>query len=283
MVVKVPLFHEVSIFIILKALGLVKDKEVVDYITYNSNDNEMIKLLEIIINISKNEGDTQILSQDDALNYLIQKVKVSIKYNDLIKESKENEYLVKKEHLKMLLIKSFIPHINNFEYNDILKAKGIYVCYMINKLLNCYLGRTELDDRDSFLNKRVSMPGDTILDIAIKNHKKMLNNTNKSYKKRMQTSNENVNVINTIETKPVLSSLKKALSNGVTDAILYSGTRRYTDRMAAALKGVIDAGVKVPADEEAFPADERISGEHLKVKNDVASVKSKIDGEVKTK
>ena len=76
---------------------------------------------------------------------------------------------------------------------------------------------------------------------------------------------------------------KKALSNGVTDAILYSGTRRYTDRMAAALKGVIDAGVKVPADEEAFPAVERINGEHLKIKNDVASVKSKIDSEVKTK
>ena len=76
---------------------------------------------------------------------------------------------------------------------------------------------------------------------------------------------------------------KKALSNGVTDAILYSGTRRYTDRMAAALKGVIDAGVKVPADEEAFPADERINGEHLKVKNDIASVKSKIDSEAKTK
>ena len=69
---------------------------------------------------------------------------------------------------------------------------------------------------------------------------------------------------------------KKAISNGVTEAILYSGTRRYTDRMAAALKGVIDAGVKVPA-------DERINGEHLKIKNDVASVKSKIDSEVKTK
>jgi len=53
--------------------------------------------------------------------------------------------------------------------------------------------------------------------------------------------------------------------------------------MAAALKGVIDAGVKVPADEEAFPVDERINGEHLKIKNDVASVKSKIDSEVKTK
>ena len=78
-----------------------------------------------------------------------------------------------------------------------------------------------------------------------------------------------------------LHGWKKALSNGVTDAILYSGTRRYTDRMAAALKGVIDAGVNVPSDEESFPADERINGEHLKVKNDIASVKSKIDSEVK--
>ena len=76
---------------------------------------------------------------------------------------------------------------------------------------------------------------------------------------------------------------KKALSNGITDAILYSGTRRYTDRMAAALKGVIDAGVKVQADEEAFPDVERINGEKKKIKNDVASVKSKIDSEVKTK
>ena len=52
--------------------------------------------------------------------------------------------------------------------------------------------------------------------------------------------------------------------------------------MAAALKGVIDAGVKVPADEETFPADERLSGEHLKVKNDIAIIKSKIDTEVKS-
>ena len=74
---------------------------------------------------------------------------------------------------------------------------------------------------------------------------------------------------------------KKALSNGVTDAILYSGTRRYTDRMAAALKGVIDAGVKVPANEETFPSDERINGEHLTVKNEISKIKSTIDTEVK--
>jgi len=75
---------------------------------------------------------------------------------------------------------------------------------------------------------------------------------------------------------------KKALSNGVSNAILYSGTRKYTQRMAAALKGVIDAGVEVPADSETFPSEDRINGDHLKIKNDVKSFKTKIDSEGKT-
>ena len=74
---------------------------------------------------------------------------------------------------------------------------------------------------------------------------------------------------------------KKALGKGASDAILYTGTRRYTQRMAAALKGVIDAGLKVPADAETFPPDTRINGEHLAVKNDVTKIRSDIDTEVK--
>lgn len=74
---------------------------------------------------------------------------------------------------------------------------------------------------------------------------------------------------------------KKALSSGTTEAILYSGTRRYTQRMAAALKGVVDAGLQIPASKETFPSADRINGDHLKVKNDVAKIKSAIDSEVK--
>jgi len=75
---------------------------------------------------------------------------------------------------------------------------------------------------------------------------------------------------------------KKAQIKGVKDAILYSGTDRYTQRMAAALKGILDAGMQIPADPKALPAEERIKGEHLKIKNDVDKVKSSIDNEVKT-
>lgn len=73
---------------------------------------------------------------------------------------------------------------------------------------------------------------------------------------------------------------KKALLLGAKNAILYTGTRRYTQRMAAALKGVIDAGLEVPADAETFPPTERINGDHLTVKNEVLQVKSTIDGGV---
>ncbi len=77
------------------------------------------------------------------------------------------------------------------------------------------------------------------------------------------------------------SAGKKALGKGTSSAIMYSGTRKYTQRMAAALKGIIDAGVDVPANEETFPPEARLNGEHLKVKNDIKNMKSSIDNEVK--
>ena len=59
---------------------------------------------------------------------------------------------------------------------------------------------------------------------------------------------------------------KRALSKGSKDAILYTGTRRYTQRIAAALKGVVDAGLQVPVDPESFPADRkstRLNSSHV--------------------
>lgn len=74
---------------------------------------------------------------------------------------------------------------------------------------------------------------------------------------------------------------KKALGKGAKGAIMYTGTRRFTQRMAASLKGIIDAGLEVPADPARFPAEERINGDHLTVKNEVSKIKSAIDSEVK--
>lgn len=58
---------------------------------------------------------------------------------------------------------------------------------------------------------------------------------------------------------------KKALSSGVKEAVVYNGLVPFIkgSRIAAFLKGVIDAGVRVPVGEEAFPSEERLSGKTI--------------------
>jgi large subunit ribosomal protein L18 len=58
---------------------------------------------------------------------------------------------------------------------------------------------------------------------------------------------------------------KKALSSGVKEAVVYNGLVPFIkgSRIAAFLKGVIDAGVSVPVGEEAFPSEERLTGKSI--------------------
>jgi large subunit ribosomal protein L18 len=56
---------------------------------------------------------------------------------------------------------------------------------------------------------------------------------------------------------------KKALVKGVKTCVLYTGNRMYAPRIAASVKGVIDAGVSIPVDEETLPNQDRISGKHV--------------------
>ena len=58
---------------------------------------------------------------------------------------------------------------------------------------------------------------------------------------------------------------KRAIAKGVKEAILDIGfaTPVHGSAPFAALKGAIDAGLNIPAGEEAFPSEGRIRGEHI--------------------
>jgi large subunit ribosomal protein L18 len=58
---------------------------------------------------------------------------------------------------------------------------------------------------------------------------------------------------------------KKALAAGVKEAVVYNGLIPFIrgSRIAALLKGVIEAGVSVPVGEEAFPDEGRLSGKAI--------------------
>lgn len=56
---------------------------------------------------------------------------------------------------------------------------------------------------------------------------------------------------------------KRALGKGMNNLVLYTGKGSFTSRVAACLKGIIDAGVSVPVSEGSLPKIERISGGHI--------------------
>ena len=59
---------------------------------------------------------------------------------------------------------------------------------------------------------------------------------------------------------------KRALKKGVGEAVLDVGLRRPIRgcTLFAAMKGVIDAGVKIPHDDGMLPPEDRIKGKHMK-------------------
>lgn len=65
---------------------------------------------------------------------------------------------------------------------------------------------------------------------------------------------------------------KKAAAKGIESAIFDTGRYKFIHggRLAAALKGIVDSGIDIPASEDVFPDESRINGEHLKNKVDIS-------------
>ena len=210
--IKVPILNEVSVFVLMRALGLETDKEIIKYIVYNEDDIDMLNILKISVDLSKKDGKKLILTKEDAYWSLTNKLRVVKKYID---KDKKLQYEEKKEHLESLFRTAFMPHINSDKFDDPLKIKAIFLGYMINKLLNCFLGRTKPDDRDSFVNKRIDMPGDLIFDLFKQYYKKMLNECNKFFKKRCNGNHETpLIIINQIKPSIIEQGIKSAMLTG---------------------------------------------------------------------
>jgi large subunit ribosomal protein L18 len=75
---------------------------------------------------------------------------------------------------------------------------------------------------------------------------------------------------------------KKALKTGIETCILDIGRQRATkgSNLFAAMKGVIDAGVSCPHNEDMIPKNERLMGQHIKadVASNVENLKKQITG-----
>lgn len=214
-IIKVPIFEGgvISVFVLMRALGLETDKEIINYITYNENDIVMINILQASINLSKKDGKRLILTKNDAYISLSNKLKVNKKFAEKDKKLPFDE---RREHLEHVLRTAFMPHIQPANYGDVLKMKAIYLGLMVHKLLNCYLGRTPIDNRDSFINKIVETPGDIIFELFKTNHKKVLNDSHKIFKKKFTTGDHSnpPNIINQMKPNTIKQNIESAMLTG---------------------------------------------------------------------
>lgn len=55
----------------------------------------------------------------------------------------------------------------------------------------------------------------------------------------------------------------RSLDRGMNNLVLYTGKGSFTSRVAACLKGVMDAGIRIPVSKDSLPKIERLSGGHI--------------------
>jgi large subunit ribosomal protein L18 len=56
---------------------------------------------------------------------------------------------------------------------------------------------------------------------------------------------------------------RKALEKGVEKAVLYIGNKPFTSRIAACMKGIVQAGINIPISSESYPTEHRLNGQHI--------------------
>lgn len=207
MTIRVPILKEVSVIILFRALGIESDRDIINYITYDEDDTEMVNLAKLSLEQSVDERGNRILTRDDAINYMINKMKVTRKY---IETDKDLKYKQRRMHLIELLETSFLPHVEGG-----MTEKAYYLGYMINRLFNTFLGRRKVDDRDSYINKRVDLPGTLVEELFKQLYRKMLSECNKFFNQRYGNNDDNpLNIINQIRPNTIEQGLKTALLTG---------------------------------------------------------------------
>ena len=135
----------IPLAILMKALGLDKDKEIHDSI---SSAREMEPIIYANLEESSTNKTFQngVHTTEDAISYLEKK----------FASGQAKEYREKK--ISQMLDKSLLPHLGDGPEDRIKKA--IYLGRMARSLLELNLGMRKEDDKDHLANKRIKLTGD---------------------------------------------------------------------------------------------------------------------------
>ena len=229
LVIQIPRMKQpIPLFIIFRALGVLSDREICEYIVHNIDGSASgnagdggggdeagkisAKLLDSLqASIIDANG---ILTQEDAVRYFTSQVIFTP-----INMDKESGAIKKREFAHEVLHNDLFPHCNTD------KQRIFFLGHMANKLLCAFFGINKQDDRDSYLNKRVDLTGALLNNLFRNYFNKLIKDMSKQVVREINTGSwrsteEYLNIINDtnmykiIKSTTIENGLKRALSTG---------------------------------------------------------------------
>lgn len=199
---------EIPIMILLRAMGLSSDAEIVDLICSDSSrsidENMLLPSLEV-------SHAANVWTSEQALSYLVGKLKTSMNFVP-VKLSNQYDHRKKSqlENVRELLNTTVVAHIPVVGGNYRLKA--LYICQMVRRLIKAIDSPEYIDDRDYYGNKRLELAG-SLLALLFEDLFKRFNNELRII------ADKNIPKIKTAQFDVVKHMRQDIITNGLTSAI----------------------------------------------------------------
>jgi DNA-directed RNA polymerase II subunit RPB2 len=219
LVIQIPRMKQpVPLFVVFRALGVLSDREICEYIVYNIDGTDAdgtaisAKLLEALqASIIDANG---IMTQEDAIRYFTSQVIFTP-----INMDKESGATKKRDFAQEVLHNDLFPHCNTDQ------QRIFFLGYMANKLLCAFFEINKQDDRDSYLNKRIDLTGALLNNLFRNYFNKLVKDMSKQVVREINTGSwrstedylsiiNDTNMYKIIKSTTIENGLKRALSTG---------------------------------------------------------------------
>ena len=213
--IKVSIPHireDIPLFVVFKALGVITDYNIVEYILYDvpkKNWREYTQFLRNSLEESHNINTIEM-----AHEYLCKYVNMMGYQRDKTEHERRLIYL------KDIIKNDLLPHLGN-DY----KKKAYFIGHMVKQLLDVFLKKRSVDDRDSYVNKRIDSAGILMTNLFrqyyTKSIKDMKTNINKEFSSGSWKANNDfnkiinkTNIYKIMKFSTITTGLKFALATG---------------------------------------------------------------------
>jgi len=136
------------VVIVLKAIGVIKDVDIMRSVSTEKNYEEVILNLFEFVDIK---------TQEDAVDYIAKRIGIG--------QARE----IRMDRTRDILDKYLFPNLGLTPAER--KVKALNLAKMLKKFIDTSAGRRSTDDKDHYMNKRIRMSGDLLLDLFRVNFK----------------------------------------------------------------------------------------------------------------